>query len=127
MLLRMIGGMSVSAVAFAAFAAQAAPIEHNQDLPSNIIMGDGITDGGFTTDTAIRVVVGLRGKVRYDLSDDLTKNFYNSNNDGTFNHAAGAPAGNPDRARWNLEWSVDVTGTGNLLDEFTYVIGLDYN
>ena len=126
MLRSLLAGAAVGAMCLGASAAQAV-VSHDQFLPSDILFGSGNVDGGFTVDVQNGVVVGLRAKVRYDVVNNLPQNVFNANGDGTFNHAAGAPPANPDRGRWNVEWSVDVTGTGNLLDEYTYRIGLDYD
>lgn len=68
--------------------------------------------------------------MRYDVSDNAPKNIFNSDGAGTYYHAAGSPPANPDRARWNFEWSINtdyLAATGVKLDDLTYVLSLDYN
>lgn len=102
----------------------------DQNITPDVIFGSGNANGGWTVDQANGVEVGLRAKIRFDVSDDLPKNTFNSNGDGTYNHAAGAPAGNPTRARWNFEWSVnsDYQGSSNdVLTDYLYVLELDFD
>ena len=102
----------------------------DQNVTPDLIFGSGNANGSFTTDRANGVELGLRAKVRYDVSDDLPKNTFNSNGDGTYNHAAGAPASNANRARWNFEWSIntDYLGmSGLMLDDLTYLIEMDFD
>jgi hypothetical protein len=118
------------ALAATAAAQAGAAITYNANVTNAAIFGSGNANGGFTVDTANNVELGLRAKVRYDIADDLPKNVFNSNGDGTYNHAAGGPAANPTRARWNFEWSVnsDQSGTqGRSLSALSYVLGMDYD
>lgn len=108
----------------------ATAVSFDQNVTPDVIFGGGNANGGFTTDRAAGVELGLRAKVRYDVSDDLPKNIFNSNGDGTYNHATGAPASNPNRARWNFEWSIntDYLGTsGRKLDDLTYLLEMDFD
>lgn len=120
----------VLAIAAVAAAQAGAAITYDANVTNNVIMGTGITNGAFTVDTANNIELGLRGKVRYDVADDQPKNVFNSNADGTYNHAAGGPAANPTRARWNFEWSVNSDQSGNQgrnLAGMTYILGMDYD
>ena len=105
-----------------------AGIVHNSNIVGNVIMGDGITDGGWTINQTGNMELALRAKVRYDLAGQ-PQNIFNANGDGTFNQAAGNPGGgNSGRGRWNFEWSVntDVSGTGGAkLSAYEFVLGVD--
>lgn len=95
-----VGNTAYSAVAF------------DQNVTSNAIFGGGNINGAWTVDRNVDagVELGLRAKVRYNNSN-AAENTFNSNGDGTYNHAVGAPTtGNPSvdaRARWNFEWSIN--------------------
>jgi len=108
-----------------------AALVHNQNVMNNVIMGSGIANGGFTTNTSATgsIQVGLRARERHDLATDLPTNIFGSNNNGTFNQNAGEPTGfggaNENRARWNFDWSIN-TG-GFLLNAFTYRLGIDFD
>ncbi len=118
-----------AAAAFAASTAGAA-ITFDNTVTNNVIMGTGIANGGFTVDTDNNFELGLRARVRYDLATDSPTNDFNSNGNGTYSHAAGSPAANPTRARWNFDWSVnsDQSGTqGRNLAGTTYILGMDFD
>lgn len=87
----------------------------------NVIFGSGNGDGSWSTDQGSGLELALRAKVRFPPS-----NTFNSNGDGTYNHAAGIGAA-PNRPIWNFEWSVNsnLDGSGDSLDQFTYLLGLD--
>jgi hypothetical protein len=113
-----------------ALAASCAALSQAQAADVNItaIYGAGNGPGGWTAVTTGNVQLGLRAKVRYDVADNLPKNIYNSDGDGTYTMAAGAPPSNPTRARWNFDWSInaDADGsTGNNLTGLTYRLGID--
>lgn len=115
----------LAAVSLLAFgSANAAPI-YDASVTNNVIMGNGIGNGGFTVERAAGVEVGLRGKLRHDPSDGLPKNIFNSNGDGTYSFLAGNWSGN---AYWSFEWSinVDTSGTaGRQLTDYSYALGWD--
>ena len=112
----------------ASVAANAAPV-FDANVTNNVIMGTGITNGGFTVNTAGGVEVALRARERHDLASDLPTNVTGSNGDGTYNQNAGEPAGfggaGQNRARWNFDWSIN-TGTAGL-GRFTYRLGMDFD
>ncbi len=114
-----------------ALAGNAAALEFDQNVTNNVIFGSGNANGSFTTDRNNGVEVGLRAKVRFSIPGDVPQNVFNSNGDGTYNQAAGAPAASPTRARWNFEWSIntdfDGTGGGRKLDDLTYILGMDFD
>ena len=115
--------------ALGASAVANAGIVHNSNIVGNVIMGSGISDGGWTINQTGNMELALRAKVRYDVSTGGPTNVFNANGDGTFSHAAGNPgAPNDGRGRWNFEWSVntDVSGTsGQKLSAYEFVLGVD--
>lgn len=124
-----LSALSIAATLVLAGTAQAAVV-HNSDIAGNVIFGSGNPDGGWTINQTGNMELALRAKVRYDLASDSPQPIFNANGDGTFNHAAGSPAANPTRARWNFEWSVntDVSGTGGTtIDDYNFVLGIDSN
>ncbi len=123
-------GTGVCAFIFV-FTGNAAALQFDQNVTNNAIFGSGNNNGSFTTDRNNGVELGLRAKVRFSVPGDMPQNVFNSNGDGTYNHAPGAPAAAPLRARWNFEWSINTDFDGNQptrkLDDLTYVLGLDYD
>lgn len=123
---------TLSLLAFAASAAllgtaHAAPV-YNTNVVSNVIYGSGNSNGGWNVDTGGNVELGLRAHVRYDLVNNQPQNVFNNNGDGTASMAAGSPASNPTRARWNFDWSInsDASGTGGgKLSDYTFKLGID--
>lgn len=115
-----------AAIAAASFGAQADL--YDQNVTPGVIFGSGNANGGFTTDTANGVELGLRGKLRHNASGS-PENTFNSNGDGTYSFVAGvAPTQSAPTAVWSFEWSVNVnlSGTSGLsLDDFSYMLGLD--
>jgi len=106
-----------------------AALVHNQNVTNNVIMGTGIGNGGFTTNTAGGVEVGLRARERHDLLTNLPSGVTGSNGNGTFNQNAGEPPGfggvGQNRARWNFDWSIN-TGTAPV-GAYTYMLGIDFD
>ncbi len=123
-------GTGVCAFIFV-FTGNAAALQFDQNVTNNAIFGSGNNNGSFTTDRNNGVELGLRAKVRFSVPGDMPQNVFNSNGDGTYNHAPGAPAAAPLRARWNFEWSINTDFDENQptskLDDLTYVLGLDYD
>jgi len=114
----------------ASVAANAAPV-FDANVTNNVIMGNGITNGGFTVNTAGGVEVALRARERHDLASDAPTNVTGSNGNGTYNQNAGEPAGfggaGQNRARWNFDWSINTTASGLNLGRFTYRLGMDFD
>jgi len=108
-----------------------AALVHNQNVTGNVIMGTGITNGGWTINQTGNMELALRAKVRYDVTTGNPTNVFNADGSGLFNHAAGNPGGAiAGRARWNFEWSVntDVSGIGGAkLSAYNFVLGVDSN
>lgn len=109
----------------------------DQNITPDAIFGSGNANGSFTTWTSQGVELGLRGKLRFDASNN-PQNTFNSNGDGSYTFQAGTPPtgfgfapGNPQTAIWNFEWSIntdvdDTTGTpSRVLGDLTYEIGID--
>lgn len=122
--------------ALATSAAAHAAVVFNANVTNNVITGTGITNGGFTVDTANGVEIGLRARERY--TDPVggiysPSNDTNSNGDGSYNHVTGGftPAGGANgtaggtRAAWVFDWSIN-TGTANV-GAYTYQMGIDFN
>ena len=105
--------------------AQAAVVT-NTVISGNVIMGTGITNGGFTVSTDNAIEVGLRARERYPNPNNNTNDQAGTNR---YNHATGGytSAGvlGGTRAAWNFDWSIDV-GT-RAVGLFTYRMGIDYN
>src|SRR5262245_37144837 len=101
-----------------------AVITYDGNVTPDILFGSGNANGGFTIDRQGSVELGLRAKLRFPPS-----NVFNSNGDGTYTFKAGLGQA-PDHALWAFEWSVntDYNGmTGDLLNDFTYKLELDYD
>ena len=134
------GGVVTAAAVLSvgAFSAPAhAVVSFDQNVTSNAIFGSGNANGGFKVDRSNGVELGLRGKVRFNGSNQ-PENTFNSNGDGTYSFAAGQPAaggfgfasGSPSTATWNFEWSVNSnfdTSTGLFLDGLSYELGIDFD
>lgn len=110
-----------------------ATLLHDQDLVNGVFFGTGNSNGGFTVDTQNNIEIGLRGKLRFD-TDNQPKSIYNSNGDGTFSFDAIAPPtgfgwapGSTSSAIWNVDWSIDVSGTAASLDTFVYLFEIDFD
>lgn len=107
-------------------------LAYDQDATNEIIFGAGNLNGEFTVDRASGVELALRGKLRFDASN-LPANVFNSNGDGTYTFATGAPTGGAgwvtaNTPRWNFEWSVNTDfdgSSGTNLDGLTYALGVD--
>lgn len=123
-----------------------AGVTFNTNVTPDVIFGSGNANGGFAVDTftladanaaiaagenpgGAGIELGLRGKLRFDPADDLPKNVFTNNGANVYFMPIGAPASNPDRARWNFEWSINTNTDGNglVLDDLTYVLGIDFD
>jgi hypothetical protein len=123
---------AAAAAALCAPAAQAVTA-YDQNVTSNIIFTTGVDNGAFTTDRANGIELGLRGKLRFNESND-PDNIFNSNGDGTYTFQAGAAPGgfgfdpnSPTTPVWSFEFSINSNydGTGGMLDDYTYRLSLD--
>ena len=113
-------------VALGASAGAHAAVVTNTVISGNVIMGSGITNGGFTVSTDSGVEVGLRARVRYPTPNSNTNDQAGTN---VYNHAAGgytsAGTTGGTLAGWNFDWSIE-TGSASV-NAYTYVMGIDYN
>ena len=108
----------------------------DQNVTNDVIFGDGNDNGGFTVDRANGMELGLRAKLRFDDTNQ-PQNTFNSNGDGSYSFAAGAPVGggfgfapgSSSTAVWNFEWSINSNfdGNGANLDQFVYSIQIDFD
>lgn len=126
------------ALGSAALALPAAAVTTYDDNVTNaVIFGAGNANGSYTVDRSNGIELGLRAKLRFDAANQ-PQNVFNSNGDGTYTFAAGQPAaggfgfapGSASTAVWNFEWSINTDfagGTGILLDDLTYQIGIDFD
>ena len=102
-------------------------VSFDQNVIPDVIFGSGNANGSFTVDNTNGIELGLRGKLRHD-TNGFPQNTFNSNGDGTYNFNAGvAPTQPYPTAEWSFEWSVNsnVDGSGNFLNQFTYLLGID--
>lgn len=117
--------LAVAVLAMSALSANAADLS----VTSNAIYGGGNSNGGFTVNTTNGVEVGLRVHKRYPSPSDSAADI-GSNNNGTYNQAAGGFGPSSARAGWNFDWSINTdptsTGTGKVSD-YTYLIGMDFD
>ena len=122
---------------FAASTSASAVVSFDQNVTSEVIFGSGNSNGSFTVDQTSGVELGLRGKLRFD-STNQPQNVFNSNGDGTYSFDAGLPPtgfgfapGSTSTAVWNFEWSInsdfDGSGSGRKLDALTYLLEIDFD
>jgi len=119
--------LAAIALATVASAGANAALAYDQSVTSNVIMGTGISNGGFTVDTANGIEVGLRARERYGLVSNSPTGVTGSQGNGKYNQNAGEPPGFPstNRARWNFDWSIN---TGNsAVNAYTYRLGMDFD
>ncbi len=117
-----------------AIAVPAFGLTFDQNVTPDVIFGSGNDNGSFTVDVQNNIELGLRGKLRFDASNQ-PQNIFNSNGDGTYSFLAGAAPGgfswlpnSPTTPVWNFEFTVNVdvaSGGVNKLDDFTFELGLD--
>jgi hypothetical protein len=129
-----------------------AVLTYNDDVtPDVILLGSGIANGGFTVDRAMGVELGLRGKLRFDGSNQPQNTFNFSGVSGAGHGVYTFDAGGVDLLNgpapvwadattpiWNFEWSINVNydgsagnfdGPGNARDlaDLTYTLSIDFN
>ena len=96
------------------------------DVTSNVIMGSGITNGGWTINQKNGIELGLRAKTRFPASNDFPND---PPNQRTYKFLTGNGAGNTDvdRPLWNFEFSVNsnYNGNGGNLSDYTYRLSID--
>lgn len=120
--------LALASLALASLFTQAnAAIVYDGDVTSNVIMGSGVTNGGFTLFRDAGIELGLRAKIRHNASG-LPENTFNSNGDGTYSFNAAPGGGQPANvAEWSFEWSINSNfdGSGANLADFTYELLID--
>lgn len=136
--------LSTLAIAAAASVGAHAVVSFDQNVTNNVIMGTGITNGGFTVDRVATgnpvdgqsIEIGLRARERHDLVTNLPSNVTGSQGNGKYNQNAGEPPGfgalGQNRARWNFDWSINTRASGALaggakVDDYTYRLGMDFD
>ncbi len=103
----------VALLSLFAVATSVPALEYNQTITA--IFGSGNPDGGWTTGTGGGIELGLRAKNRDDGSTP--------NVDGVYSFPTGYAVGNPARALWNFEFSID-TGAQSL-STYDFYLGID--
>ena len=95
-------------------------------LTHGVIFGSGNANGSFTTNVSNGIELGLRAKVRFDLSGQPSGvHNYDGVDTYTFSPDNGTPPAG--HSMWSFDWSVnsDVAGSsGNNLNDFTYELAL---
>lgn len=99
------------------------------DDPSEMNYGDGIPNGSWVTTEIQGVVLGLRATDRTDGLLGVTGT--NGNRVGVYEASPGLDGTTTNRAEWNYEWSVDLSGaTGNAagktIEDYTLSLEQDY-
>jgi hypothetical protein len=128
--------LAVSALG-AAGPVQAQSLLFDQDVTPDVIFGSGNDNGSFTVNQSNGIELGLRGKLRFNDSNN-PENTFNSNGDGTYGFAAVTPPllggfsfapGSTTTPIWNFEWSVNSNydGTGDVLNAFDYRLDIDFD
>ncbi|XAM00551.1 PEP-CTERM sorting domain-containing protein [Phycisphaeraceae bacterium D3-23] len=124
---RIVLGAVAAAVSHTSMQVNAAVLEYDQDVSPDVIFGSGNANGGFTTDRASGVELGLRAKLRHNGAGQA-ENTFNSNGDGTYSFNPGvAPTQSSPTAEWSFEWSInsDFDGTSGWdLDDLNYVLSM---
>jgi len=125
---------ATASLALLAGSAMAGGSQYDQNVTTNVIFGSGNANGGFTTTRSSGLEIAIRGKLRFDGSNN-PQNVYNSNGDGSYTFNAGsAPGGfgfdpnNPTTPVWNFDWSVNTDfdgSSGKALSDYTYELGMD--
>lgn len=123
-------------VGFVGSAEANSTLEYDEDVTPDVIFGAGNDNGSFTVNRDNGLELGLRGKLRFNSSNQ-PENTFNSNGDGTYSFAAGTPPsgfgfalGSPTTPIWNFEWSInsDYQGTtGQALSSYDYQLDIDFD
>lgn len=131
------GGVVATAAVLGFSAPAHAVVSFDANVTNEVIFGSGNANGAFTVDRSNGVELGLRTKLRFDGANQ-PQNTFNSNGDGTYNFAAGQPAGagfgfapgSSSTATWNFEWSINSNADGSsglFLDGLSYELGIDFD
>ncbi len=134
-------GLMGLAGALAAAATMATPtpasaLSFDQNVTPDVIFGTGNANGAFTVDQNNGIELGLRGKLRFNDSND-PENTFNSLGNGTYRFRAGLPPtgfgfapGSTSTARWSFEWSINSDyddSSGFALNDLLYLIEIDFD
>lgn len=103
-------------------------------VSSEMIFGDGNSNGGFTVETFGNLELGIRAKQRFPSPNDQVGAGIVQDADGTylFDIAGLTSPDLPDnRAAWNFDWSI-ISDTSNTqapdaLSTYTYLISVDFD
>ena len=109
-----------------ASAASAATVNGTGNVTPDVIFGSGNANGSFTGVAANALELGLRAKLRYDLSGHPQNIFnYDGNHTYTFNPALSHAPTN--RSVFNFEWAINsnVSGAGSALSGLVFKIDVD--
>lgn len=105
-----------------------AGIIHDANVTNNVIFGSGNSNGSFTVVQENGIEIGIRGKLRHNLSGS-PENTFNSNGDGTYSFDAGvAPTQSAPTAVWSYEWSINsdyLNSSGVNLADYRFELSLD--
>ncbi|MFV0514341.1 MAG: VPLPA-CTERM sorting domain-containing protein [Jhaorihella sp.] len=107
----------------------ATPVNGTGNVTPDVIFGSGNANGSFTGTNTNGVELGVRGKLRYNLSG-LPENTFNYDGDHTYTFSPAAsnpPAG---KSAFNFEWSINVDSlgsSGRVLSDLTYLLEIDYD
>ena len=100
-----------------------------------LLFGQGNANTAFTVNLENNIEVGLRGKLRYDNSNapgaGVPNGTYNSNGAGLYEFDPSDGIAPADRSLFNFDWSVNVnqdgTAVDQFLDDFTYLLSIDFD
>lgn len=100
-------------------AAQAAPVNGDGFITSDVIYGSGNANGGFTGATFGNLELALRGKLRYDENGD-PQDVYNYDGDRTYRFDPTGKDVPANRAVFNFDYAIntDVSDTDDTPDNF---------
>ncbi len=101
----------------------------NDDVTPNVIMGDGIGNGGWTVDRDNGVEIGLRAKLRHN-NVGAPENTFTNDGAGTYSFDAKvAPTQSTPTGVWSFEWSINsdyqASASARALSALTYLLCID--
>jgi len=105
-----------------------AGVINDTDVTNDVIFGSGNANGFFTVAQDNGIEIGLRGKLRHNLTGS-PENTFNSNGDSTYTFDAGvAPTQSSPTAVWSYEWSINsdyLESTGANLSDYIFELSID--
>lgn len=96
------------------------------NITPDTIFGSGNANGAFTVGDANGVEIGLRGKLRYNTLGS-PESTYNYDGGDTYTFAVSDGNAPSNRSIFNWDWSINTTGSGKQLDDFTYSMSIDFD